>query len=176
MIIIIICVLIIILVILTSIIFNKNDKLSYYKLRRDKAEDQIEKELDNRYGIVKEIQKTIEKSTKKELKIYKDLDELKNKKTISTIDYDNLLDELVQMIYLIETDYPKISKKKDFRETITKLDESNTLIRADKTFFNDNNKELNSLLKVFPTNVLGKLRGIKILPNYEIKKNEDDNY
>ena len=176
MIIIVVLTLIILVTLFVSYLFIKNEKLTYYKMRIDKAEEQIEKELDNRYDIVKEIQKTIEKSTKKELKIYKDLDELKNKKTISTIDYDNLLDELVQMIYLIETDYPKISKKKDFRETITKLDESNTLIRADKTFFNDNNKELNSLLKVFPTNVLGKLRGIKILPNYEIKTNEDDNY
>ena len=148
MIIIVVLTLIILVTLFVSYLFIKNEKLTYYKMRIDKAEEQIEKELDNRYDIVKEIQKTIEKSTKKELKIYKDLDELKNKKTISTIDYDNLLDELVQMIYLIETDYPKISKKKDFRETITKLDESNTLIRADKTFFNDNNKELNSLLKV----------------------------
>jgi len=168
--------LIIILTIFISYLFIKNEKLTYYKMRIDKAEEQIEKELDNRYDIVKEVQKTIEKSTKKELKIYKDLDDLKNKKTISTIDYDNLLNELVDMIYLIENDYPKISKKKDFKETIIKLNESNTLLTADKTFFNENNTEIISLLKVFPTNILGKLRGIKILPNYEIKINEDDNY
>ena len=168
--------LIIILTIFVSYLFIKNEKLTYYKMRIDKAEEQIEKELDNRYDIVKEVQKTIEKSTKKELKIYKDLDDLKNKKTISTIDYDNLLNELVDMIYLIENDYPKISKKKDFKETIIKINESNTLLTADKTFFNENNTEIISLLKVFPTNILGKLRGIKILPNYEIKINEDDNY
>ena len=92
--------LIIILTIFISYLFIKNEKLTYYKMRIDKAEEQIEKELDNRYDIVKEVQKTIEKSTKKELKIYKDLDDLKNKKTISTIDYDNLLNELVDMIYL----------------------------------------------------------------------------
>lgn len=168
--------LIIILTIFVSYLYIKNEKLTYYKMRIDKAEEQIEKELDNRYDIVKEVQKTIEKSTKKELKIYKDLDDLKNKKTISTIDYDNLLNELVDMIYLIENDYPKISKKKDFKETIIKLNESNTLLTADKTFFNENNTEIISLLKVFPTNILGKLRRIKILPNYEIKINEDDNY
>ena len=174
MIIIVVLTLIILVTLFVSYLFIKNEKLTYYKMRIDKAEEQIEKELDNRYDIVKEIQKTIEKSTKKELKIYKNLDELKSKKTISTIDYDNLLNELIDMIYLIETDYPKISKKKDFRETINKLNESNTIITADKTFFNENNDEIIKLLKVFPTNILGKLRGIKILPNYDINNKKDN--
>ena len=104
MIIIVVLTLIILVTLFVSYLFIKNEKLTYYKMRIDKAEEQIEKELDNRYDIVKEIQKTIEKSTKKELKIYKNLDELKSKKTISTIDYDNLLNEQIYMIYLIETD------------------------------------------------------------------------
>ena len=163
---------VIILTIIASIIYNLNDKLNYYKIRVDKVEKQIEDELDNRYNIVKDIQKTIEKSTKKELKIYKDLDELKNKKTISTIEYDKMLNELIEMIYLIETDYPKISKKKEFKETIIKLNESNTIIKAAKTFYNSNNKELIVLLKKFPTNMLGKFKKIYIQPNYNIEMND----
>ena len=156
--------LIIILTIIASIIYNLNDKLNYYKIRVDKVEKQIESELDNRYNIVKDIQKTIEK--------YKDLDELKNKKTISTIEYDKMLNELIEMIYLIETDYPKISKKKEFKETIVKLNDSNTIIKAAKTFYNSNNKELIVLLKKFPTNMLGKLKKIYIQPNYDIEIDE----
>lgn len=174
MITIIICIIIIILTLLASKVYQDYEQLSFYKIRIDKAEEQIEQELNNRYEIVKEIQKTIEKSTKKELKIYKDLDELKNKKTISTIEYDKLLNELVEMIYLIETDYPKISKKKDFKETIVKLNESNTIIQADKTFYNDNNKELVALLKIFPTSIIGKLRGLSINPYYEVKEIKED--
>jgi hypothetical protein len=176
MILIIICTLLIIITIITSIIYNSNNILTFYKVRVNKAEEEIEDELDNRYSIVKEIQKTIEKSTKKELKIYKDLDELKDKKTISTIEYDKLLNELVDMIYLIETDYPKISKKKDFKETIVKLNESKTRIMAAKAFYNDNNIELNKLLKKFPTNILGKFNNIKIKPNYEITDEIEDEY
>ena len=167
--------LIIISTIIASIIYNLNDKLNYYKIRVDKVEKQIEDELDNRYNIVKDIQKTIEKSTKKELKIYKDLDELKNKKTISTIEYDKMLNELIEMINLIETDYPKISKKKEFKETVVKLKDSNTIIKAEKAYYNNNNKELNSLLKKFPTKQLGALKKITIQPNYEIEIKEDDN-
>ena len=176
MIAIIICTLLIILTVITSIAYRLNNKLTYYKMRVDKAEEQIENELDNRYDIVKEIQKTIEKSTKMELKIYKDLDELKDKKTISTIEYDRLLNELVDMIYLIETDYPKISKKKDFKETIVKLNESKTIIMAAKAFYNENNSSMNELLKKFPTNVLGKLRNIKIKPNYDLDNEIEDEY
>lgn len=166
--------LIIIVTIISSILYNLNDKLTYYKIRLDRVEKQIENELDNRYNIVKDIQKTIEKSTKKELKIYKDLDELKNKKTISTIDYDNMLNELIEMIYLIETDYPKISKKKEFKETIVKLNDSNTILKAAKTFYNSNNKEIVKLLKKFPTNILGKFKKITIQPNYNIEFDNED--
>ena len=174
MITIIILTLLIIITILASIIYRLNNLLDFYKLRIDKAEEQIEEELDNRYSIVKEIQKTIEKSTKMELKIYKDLDELKDKKTISTIEYDNLLNELVDMIYLIENDYPKISKKKDFKETIVKLNESNSIISAAKAFYNENNQDMNELLKKFPTNILGKFKRIKIKPNYEVEDYMED--
>jgi LemA protein len=167
---------VIILTIISSIIYNLNDKLNYYKLRIDKAEKQIEEELDNRYEIVKEIQKTIEKTTKKEFKIYKDLDELKDKQTISTIEYDNLLNELVNLIYLIENDYPKINKKQEFKDTLTRLNESNTIIIAAKSFYNESNTEINNLLKKFPTNILGKIKGISILPNYYIEEDLKDEY
>ena len=167
---------VIILTIISSIIYNLNDKLNYYKLRIDKAEKQIEEELDNRYEIVKEIQKTIEKTTKKEFKIYKDLDELKDKQTISTIEYDNLLNELVNLIYLIENDYPKINKKQEFKDTLTRLNESNTIIIAAKSFYNQSNTEINNLLKKFPTNILGKIKGISILPNYYIEEDLKDEY
>ena len=168
-----------ILIILTIIItrsYDLNNKLSFYKLRIDKAEKEIEEELDNRYEIVKEIQKTIEKSTKMELKIYKDLDELKEKQTISTIEYDKLLNELVEMIYLIQNDYPKINKKKDFKETIAKLNNSNTTIVASKSFYNENNNQLIELLKKFTTNIIGKFRNMKIKPNYEIINKIEEDY
>jgi len=109
-----------------------------------------------------------------ELKIYKDLDDLKAKKTISTIEYDKLLTELVDMIYLIENDYPKITKKKDFNETILKLNESNTIIYASKAFYNENNSCMNELLKKFPTSFIGKLKRYKIQPNYQLEVTLDD--
>ena len=78
------------------------------------------------------------------------------------------------MIYLIETDYPKISKKKDFKETVVKLDESNTIITAAKTFYNENNDELSKLIKKFPANIVGKFMKVKINQNYEVKMLKKD--
>ena len=172
--IIIILTLIIIIAIFSMLIISYNHRLTYLNYKVNKAQKEIEEELDNRYKIVKDIQKTIVKSTKMELKIYKDLDDLKEKHTISSIEYDRLLNELIEMIYLIQNDYPKITKKKDFKETISKIDESNTKIIAVKSFYNENNKEMIELLKKFPTNILGKIKQIEILPNYEVEKIEDE--
>jgi hypothetical protein len=47
---------------------------------------------------------------------------------------------------------------------------------AARAFYNDNNIELNKLLKKFPTNILGKFNNIKIKPNYEITDEIEDEY
>lgn len=175
-IIIILLTLVIIITLLISLYIKEKSNLLYYKIRVDKAEKEIEDELDNRYKLVKEAEKSIKKSTKMDLKNFKELDELKSKNTISPIDLDNKLVETISTIYLIQDDYPKLAKKKDMKEILRNLDESDTKITAAKSFYNENNKKLIELIKRFPSNIIAKIKSIQIQPSYEVKEvfNEND--
>ena len=75
----------------------------------------------------------------------------------------------IDTIYVIKNDYPKINEKKEFKEIIKKLTESDTKINAAKSFYNKNNTILIDYLKRFPSNIIGKINKISIRPSYEAK-------
>jgi len=174
--IIVILVLIILISLFVMLFIQQKSKLEYYKIRVDKAEKEIETELDHRYDVIKKAQKAIEKNTKMDLKHFKEIDEYKEKTNISPIDYEKMLSETINTIYLIKDDYPKIAKRKDFKECIRELEESDTKIIAAKSFYNENNKKLIELIKKFPSNIFALMFKIKIQPYYDVRRvfNEKD--
>lgn len=142
------------------------NKLEFSKIRTEQAENAILDELHNRYDLIMKCKKGIEKNTKMDLSIFSDLEKTKQT-NISSYDFERKIAQAVSTIYLIQNDYPKIAEKKDFKETIRKLNESNTKINAAKSFYNKNNKELNELIKSFPSNIISLIKGIKTKPFYE---------
>lgn len=161
---------IIVVTIICSIYINNYDKVIYYKIRVDKAETEIEAELENRYNLVKQAENAIKKNARIEIKGFKELDELKEKTSVSPIELDSKLTEVINTIYMIQDDYPKIAKKKDLNAVLSKLNTSDTNIQAAKSFYNQNNKNLNILLKKFPSKLIAKAKNINIQPNYEIEE------
>lgn len=159
---------IIILSLLSLLFITLYTKIVVSKTRVLNAEEAIEQELNKRYKIIKEMKPIIEKSTKKEIKDFKELTDLK-KTNVSTFDLDEKIETTFKTINIIRNDYPKLDKKKEFKELVTKYDESNTYINAAKSYFNSYNKKLLNLSKKFPTNIMCLIMKIKRRPYYEGK-------
>ena len=70
----------------------------------------------------------------------------------------------------------RLEEKKDFKNALIKFDESDTLFDAAKSFYNNHNSKLVSLIKTFPSNIVAIIHKIKIQPFYEGKEifNESD--
>lgn len=160
---------------LTFIYLKFYNTILYSKIRVIEAEDLIVSELNTRYEIIQNIKKTIEKNTKMDLTIFNDLEKVKTT-NISSYEIDRQISKAITTIYIIKNDYPKLDEKKDFKETIRKLKESDTKIQAAKDFYNNNNNKLISMIKSFPTNILAFIHKIKIKPYYDVKEvfNEKD--
>lgn len=154
------------------IVYNK---IQFSKIRIEQAETVILSELQNRYDLIIKCKKAIEKNTKMDLTLFSELEKVKQT-NINSYDLERKISEAVKTIYLIKNDYPKIEEKKDFREVIRKLNESDTKINAAKSFYNKNNRELIALIKSFPSNIISLIHGIKIQPYYEAPEifNESD--
>ncbi|HOB25621.1 MAG TPA: LemA family protein [Bacilli bacterium] len=159
----------IIITLLISTYIKSLSSLEFYKIRIQKAQEEIEKELNNRYELIKDASDIIEKNTKIDLKDYHELKDMKEKNNISTIELDKKETASIKTIYLLSNDYPKISKKKEFKDDLRKLNESDTKITAAKSFYNENNTNLNNLLKKFPTSIIGIINKYKPQGQYEVE-------
>lgn len=176
MILIILLTIIIIATLLAMSYFILYNKIQFSKIRIEQAETVILEELKNRYDLIIKCKKAVEKNTKMDLTLFSDLEKTKQA-NITSYDLERKINEAVNTIYLIKNDYPKIEEKKDFREVIRKLNESDTKINAAKSFYNKHNKELISLIRSFPSNIIALIHGIKVQPFYdaiEIFNESDD--
>ena len=97
------------------------------------------------------------------LKAEKEIEDELNKR------YNAKIETTIQTIEIIRNDYPKLDKKKDFKELVTKLEESTTYINAAKSYFNSYNKNLLTYSRKFPTNIMCLIMKIKKKPYYEGK-------
>lgn len=141
-------------------------KLNSYKSRIDGSQKVISDELEERYQLVLKTKTMVSKITKKEIDFYKDLEEIKNT-NISSFDLDKKINNAIDTIKVINNDYKKLSEKKEFKEILRKLDESDTKITAAKSFYNKNNNLLVTFTKKFFPKVVATLNKIKIQPFYE---------
>lgn len=150
-------------------------KIQFSKIRTLEAEEVIIDELKNRSELILKCKETIEKNTKKELTLFSDIENIM-KTNINSYDLERKISESIATIYLIKNDYPKIEEKKDFKEVIRKLNESDTRINAAKSYYNKNNEKLVKQLKSFPSNIIGMIHRIKIKPYYKVREifNESD--
>lgn len=160
---------IILITLLAMVYIVLYNKLQFSKIRIEEAERVIIEELQNRYELIQKSKKTIEKNTKMDLLIFTELENLK-KGNISSYDLEKKITEAIATIYIVKTDYPKLEEKKEFKEIIRKLEESDTKLDAAKSFYNRNNAKLIALIKAFPSNIIALIHGIKIQPYYNAKE------
>ena len=161
--------LIIVVAIVVTLYIRKMNKLKFYKTRTIQAQSVIEEELEKRYELIISSKDIVKKNTKKDMDFYEQLEKTKSA-NISTIEFEKQLTTALATLELISNDYPKINDKKGFKELMRSLEESTTKLDAAKSFYNSNNNKLNELLKKFPTNLIGKIKGYTINPNYEAKE------
>lgn len=145
------------------------NKLQFYKIRINEAEKVILEELEIRYELLMSIKDIIKKNTKMDLNIFKNLEELK-KTNVSSYDFEKKLTTSINIIYTVKEDYPKLEEKKEFKKTITKLQESDTKLNAVKSFYNKNNSNLVALIKKFPSNIVALIHSITIQQFYDGKE------
>ncbi len=154
------------IVIIVCVYIYNLSKLKTYKSRLDGSVKVINDELENRFKLILDTKSMVNKVTKKEMDFYKNLEDIKNT-NITSYDLDIEIKNAIETIRVIDTDYKKLSDKKEFKEILRKLEESDTKITAAKSFYNKNNDLLITFTKKFIPKVVAKLNKIKIQPSYE---------
>ncbi len=171
---IILTIIIAIIAILLLIYFISYSKLKEYKNKLDKAEEIIEKALNDKIDIIISLNASIKKVTGKKdfLKDYISVKDL----IIQNIEKDLKLEESIKLINDLTIDFNDLLKDKEFIKNYQKLKENEEVLTAAKNMFNQNAHISNNLIKQIPNNIVAKIAKFKIRSFYNNKAEDKDTF
>lgn len=157
------------LAILYIVLYNHIQVLN---IRVNEAETIIDEELRKKYDLIMESESIIKKVTKKEINIFNELRDLKEK-NISNFDFDRKVTESYTILKQIKSDYDSLDNNDDFSNILNSIHDSNEKLEAAKSFYNKYTSKMNEVIKKFPSNIIALIHKIKV-KNYFDGKNMFD--
>ncbi len=141
-----------------------------YIIKINTAENNIDNTLRNKFYVIMKLVNAIEDEIKREetLKILNELKEMK----ISNFDLDHKLIEILSSV--AELDETNKAFKKIPKDKLTELKEIDESLKAFKNYYNDNITKYNKLVRMFPTNIVGKITRLKEKNFYDGKNMNDE--
>ena len=162
---------IIVFCLLALLYLSTYNKIQRIKIRIDEAETIIDDMLRTRYDLILKASEIINSYLSREY--FKDLEALKNKK-ISNFDMDRKITDGLNLYEKIKNDNKNLNDDEKIKEIDLNLKLNEEKLEAAKAYFNLNTTNLNSVLKTFPSMIVGRIHNIKIRPYFDGKDLNDD--
>ena len=147
-----------------------HNKLHYYKVRIDVAENIIDEALRKKYDLLCDLNIDIKKVIK-DKDYLKEFVDYKNHR-LTNYETDRKLVEGFNLINELKGDHKKLGTKK-FENKLKQLQPINEELESGKNYFNKNTTKMNMLIRKFTTNVVAKRHKFKIKPYFDNKNTED---
>lgn len=141
------------------------NKLSIIKAKMDSANDIITNTLKEKYELMNSLYTQIKKVIKKK-DYLKDFNSLKINK-LGNYEFDIKLNDYYKTMIDLKEDNKNLNTK-EFDKTLSKIENLDELLIANKKYFNKNNNLLSKELKGY-LKLIAKINKIKIQTSYEIK-------
>lgn len=142
-----------------------------YIIKINIIEKDIDNTLRNKYDLLNKIIKIIENKTNE--KIETELPHLKDEK-LSNFELDRKLISITDMIIQLKDKYPELNNNKTFNNTYNELNETDEQLIAYKNYYNDNIIKFNKLIRMFPSNIVGKISRFDEKLFYDQKNMHDE--
>jgi len=158
------------LLMIYAIIYNK---FQVYIIKINTVENNLDESLRSKFDLLNKnfiIAKDNTKSKIDELDIFQELKDLK----ISSFDLDRKLTELEGNCYKLKNKYPDLNNNDHFNQGLKKLEETNEELIAYKEYYNNITTKFNKLIRLFPSNMIGKISGLKERLYYDGKDLSDE--
>ena len=149
------------------------NKLQHSKTKIDQAEYLIDESLRSKYDLLLEADEHAKKGLKVDKGFFKDIEKLR-KQNISNFDLDRKLQEYGNTLNQLRADYPSLEDSKDFRKLLSEIKKVEEKLKAAKSFYNKYTSELNDLIRVFPSNIVARMHGLKIKAFFDGKNMQDE--
>ena len=169
---------IVVVVILIIVIISSYNGLVKLNERVNEAWSDITVQLKRRSDLIPNLVETVKGYTKHESEAIKAVSEARAKmmgaRTVAgTAEADkNFMGALSRLMAVTES-YPELKANENFKQLSAELSDTEDKIQAARRFYNAGAKELNTKIKLFPTNLINSMVGhFKEREYYEVAEEE----
>lgn len=171
-------VVLVIVVILIAAVWGTYNSLVKLDERVNEAWSDITVQLKRRSDLIPNLVETVKGYTKHETEAIKAVSDARAKmmgaRTVAaTAEADNSFTGALSRLMAVTESYPELKADQNFRQLTSELTDTEDKIQAARRFYNAGAKELNTKIKLFPSNLINKMVGhFKPREYYEVAEDE----
>jgi len=148
------------------------------KVRTDEAWSDITVQLKRRSDLIPNIVKAVKGYAKHEKKVFTDVTEARSAVTdakgpAETAKADNMFEQALKSLFAVAENYPDLKANENFKHLQEELVDTEDKIQASRRFYNGSVRDLNTKIRVFPTNIFAGMLGFKTREFFEVDNSEE---
>jgi LemA protein len=169
-----------VVLLLALVLVSLYNRLSKQKVVINEASADIETMLKQRYDMIPNLVSIVKGYAQHEKGTFEAVTELRNK-AMSAQSFDEkagLEDQLskgLSKIFALAENYPELKANTNFLDLQTSLKDLEDNIQKSRRFYNGTVRDFNTMIVVFPNNVLAGMFGFKAEPFFEASEEEQKN-
>lgn len=166
---------IILLLILYAIIaFNR---LVILRVRTSEAWSDIAVQLKRRYDLIPNLVNTVKGYAGHEKTVFEDVtraraDALNAQAPADKIKAENELTKTIKSLFAVSENYPQLRASENFQKLQDELTDAEDKIQASRRFYNENVRDFNTGIQVFPASLIAGAFNFKPFDLFEIEESE----
>jgi len=168
------------LALLAVILVGLYNRLAKQKVVVEEASADIETFLKQRYDMIPNLVEIVKGYVKHEQETFKQITEMRAKAMSAgslseKMELEDQLSKAVSKIIAVAENYPELKADTNFLSLQSNLKDLEDNIQKSRRFYNGAARDFNSLIAVFPNNILAGMFGFKRLPFFEASEEEKKN-
>lgn len=168
--------LIVIAVLVVALIAMYNS-LVRLNVRVDEAWSDITVQLKRRADLIPNLVETVKGYAKHEKGVFEEVTKARTavlgaQGVAETAKADNMFTNALKSVFAVAEAYPDLKASQNFQELQAELTDTEDKIQASRRFYNGTARDLNTKIKMFPTNILAGMLGFKVREFYEVEEAE----
>lgn len=165
---------------LAVIVISVYNKIVKQKLVVEEATGDIETFLKQRYDMIPNLVEIVKGYAKHEKETFTQITEMRAKAMSSgslaeKMETENQISQALSKIIAVAENYPELKANTNFQDLQTSLKELEDSIQKSRRFYNGAVRDFNTLIVVFPQNLLAGIFGFKKEPFFEASDEEKKN-
>lgn len=167
----------VVLLILVIIVISQYNKMVKYKHKVEESLSSVDVHLKLRFDLIPNLVSTVKGYAKHEKEVFEKLIEtrklaVKEKDEKKKLEYANeLVPQMVQVLAIAEQ-YPELKADTLYKNLMEELVLVEDKIAASRRFYDSNVTRYNTLIEVFPNNILASMFGFKSVELFKIEVGE----